>query len=228
MQIKSVCVALPRDVDDGSRSVSTGIFKQPVEGPVRVLDEHLEGDGQADRIHHGGADKAVYAYALEHYPWWERELGRTGMLHGQFGENLTIAGLDEERLCVGDQLAIGSARFVVTQPRVPCFKLGLRFGDRSLPGRFAESLRTGMYLRVLDTGVLRAGERVERIACGRGGVAIRPLFAAWLRPNDTGSRAWLERALQVPELSRAWRESLEQRLARRHVTRTTPDSGDSA
>lgn len=228
MRLVTVSVSLPQDVPDGDRMVPTGIFKRPVTGPVQVEPERLAGDGQADRVHHGGADKAVYAYALEHYRWWERELGRSAMSHGQFGENLTIAGLDETELCLGDQLAIGSACFVITQPRVPCFKLGLRFGDRSMPKRFADSLRPGLYLRVLRTGTLAAGDRVERIAAGRHGVAIRPLFAAWLRPNDAEAQHLLRRALDVPELSQAWRESLEQRLARRHVHRPTGDYGDPA
>ncbi len=227
MQLKTVCVSLPREVPDGTRTVITSIFKQPVEGPVRVLAERMEGDGQADLVHHGGADKAVYAYAHQHYAWWEHALGRAGLAHGQFGENLTIDGLDEDGLCLGDQLAIGSALFTVTQPRVPCFKLGLRFGDRSMPKQFADSLRTGMYLRVLQTGVVTAGDTVALTARGRGNITVRRLFAAWLKPNDTEALGVLKRALDVPELSLAWRGSIEQRLARRHVDGPSPDFGDS-
>lgn len=228
MQLHTISVALPREIPYGERTVATAIFKRPVPGPVRVHAEHLEGDGQADRVHHGGPDKAVYAYALEHYAWWQRELGGAELPHGQFGENLTIAGLDEATLCVGDQLVIGTARFVVTQPRIPCFKLGLRFGDPTMPQRFAAASRSGMYLRVLEQGVVAAGDAVQRVASGRGGVAIRPLFDAWLRPNDPQAQAVLQRALDVPELAADWRESLAKRLARRHLGGSSPTQGDAS
>lgn len=227
MQLTTICVALPRDVPHGDRTVSTGIFKTAVHGPVRVLTEQLEGDGQADRIHHGGPDKAVYAYAAEHYDWWQQELGRDDLVPGHFGENLTIAGLDENELCIGDQLAIGSARFVVTQPRVPCFKLGLRFGDASLPKRFADSLRCGAYLRVLEPGILEAGNPVQRVARGHGQIAIRPLFHAYLHPNEPAAQALLARALTVPELSAEWRTSIDRRLARRDTDGFSPGNGDT-
>lgn len=228
MQLHTISVALPREVPHGGRTVATAIFKRPVSGPVPVYAEHLEGDGQADLVHHGGPDKAVYAYALEHYAWWQRELGRAELPHGQFGENLTIAGLDEETLCIGDQLAIGTARFVVTQPRIPCFKLGLHFGDPTMPQRFAAASRSGMYLRVLEQGVIAAGDAVERVARGRGGVAIRPLFDAWLHPNDAHAQAVLQRALEVPELAADWRVSLAKRLARRHLGDSPSTQGDAS
>lgn len=228
MLLKTISVALPRDVPHGDRMVSTGIFKMAVHGPVRVLAEQLEGDGQADRIHHGGPDKAVYAYAAGHYDWWRRQLGRDDLVPGHFGENLTIDGLDEGELCLGDQLAIGSARFVVTQPRIPCFKLGLRFGDADMPKRFAESLRCGAYLRVLEAGILEAGDPVQRVARGHGQMAIRPLFHAYLHPNEPATRALLARALTVPELSAEWRASIERRLARRHADGLSPDNGDAS
>ena len=215
MRVVAVSVALPRPVAHGRSTVSTGIFKHPVNGPVRVHAEHLEGDGQADRLHHGGPDKAVYAYGLEHYAWWEQTLGCTPLPHGQFGENLTVSGLDESALCVGDQLAIGSARFVITQPRVPCFKLGLRFGDPSMPQRFARSLRSGVYLRVLEQGELSAGDTVDVVAPAKRRINIRALFAAYLTPNERDSQDVLAAALAVPGLSAKWHTQISERLARR-------------
>lgn len=214
MKIVSVNIALPADVRHGERTTRTGIFKQPVTGPVRVGAFNLEGDGQADLVNHGGEHKAVYAYAFDHYAYWRGVLGREEIPCGAFGENLTVAGLDENELCVGDELRAGSAAFVITQPRVPCFKLGIRFADGRMPRLFAESGRTGFYLRVLREGVIEAGDTLEVIGRGRGRVAIGPLFAAYRRPRDAEAAALLERALEVPELSDEWRTEIRQRLAR--------------
>ena len=222
MRLTHIAVGLPRHVPHGERTVATGIFKQTAPGPVRVLSDRLEGDGQADLVHHGGTDKAVYAYAADHYPWWRTELGRDDLVAGHFGENLTVAGLDERKLCLGDQLAIGSAVFAVTQPRIPCFKLGLRFGDSSLPQRFAATWRCGAYLRVVRTGRIAADDAVERVACGRHGLAIGALFHAYLHPNAPAAQTLLSRALDVPELAAAWRVTLEQRLHRRHLGHFPP------
>ena len=139
MILTSVNVGQPAEVAYGNTKVMTGIFKQPIAGAVAVRKLNLDGDGQADLVNHGGEWKAVYAYALEHYGYWEQALGRSSLPYGQFGENLTIAGLDEASLCVGDRLAIGNAVFSITQPRVPCFKLGIRMGDKQMPRMFAES-----------------------------------------------------------------------------------------
>lgn len=143
MRLVSIHVSLPRPVAHGETAVMTGIFKTAVAGTVAVGWLNLAGDGQADLIHHGGESKAVYAYSLDHYAYWRDRLARDELPHGQFGENLTIAGLDESRSCIGDQLQIGNALFAISQPRVPCFKLGIRFSDARLPRLFAQSLRTG-------------------------------------------------------------------------------------
>lgn len=212
MTLKSVNVGLPVEVAHAHAAVMTGIFKQPVTGPVRVRTLNLEGDGQADLIHHGGQSKAVYAYSLDHYAWWCKKLAREDLTCGQFGENLTVAGLDEAKLCVGDQLRIGSAVLTISQPRVPCFKLGIRFGDRRMPKMFAESLRTGVYLRVLQEGSIEAGDAVEVVVQGKGRIAIRSLFDAYFHPDHPASRTLLTRALEVPELSSEWRGHIPQRL----------------
>ncbi|MEP7185659.1 MAG: MOSC domain-containing protein [Rhodanobacter sp.] len=216
MTLISVNVAMPAAVARGDSIVMTGIFKRPVAGAVAVRKLNLDGDGQADLVNHGGESKAVYAYALEHYDYWQEALGRPAMPHGQFGENLTIAGLDEALLCVGDHLAIGEALLAITQPRVPCFKLGIRLGDKTMPRRFAESLRTGCYLRVLREGLVAAGDQVRLVLCDSQRLSIRSLFDAYLKPNDADARGLLKQALEVRGLSPEWRRHITSRLARRH------------
>lgn len=215
MTLISVNVAQPREVVHGDTVVSTGIFKQPVAGAVALRRLNLDGDGQADRVNHGGESKAVYAYSLDHYAWWCAALGRAAMPYGQFGENLTLAGLDEAASCVGDQLRIGDALLSISQPRVPCFKLGIRFGDGQMPRLFAQSLRTGCYLRVLQEGTVQAGDTAQVVARGHGRVSIRALFDAYLKPDDRDARKLLAQALELPELSAEWRGHIGQRLARR-------------
>lgn len=215
MILISVNVARPTEVLHGDASVLTGIFKQPVTGPVAVHKLNLDGDAQADLVHHGGESKAVYAYALEHYDYWQKILDRPAMPYGQFGENLTVAGLDEASLCVGDQLAIGDALFVISQPRVPCFKLGIRMADERMPRLFAQSLRTGVYLRVLREGTLAAGDVVRVQTRSEHRLSIERLFDAYLKPNDAEALALLERALAIPELSPEWHAHISHRLAQR-------------
>lgn len=217
MTVISVNVAPPTEVPHGDASVLTGIFKPPVQGPVAARKLNLEGDGQADLVHHGGESKAVYAYALEHYDYWQKMLDRPAMPYGQFGENLTVAGLDEADLCVGDQLAIGDALFVISQPRVPCFKLGIRMGDKRMPRLFAQSLRTDVYLRVLREGTLAAGDVVQVQARSEHRLSIKRLFDAYLKPTDADALALLKHALDIPELSPQWHAHISDRLARRPV-----------
>jgi len=212
MRLVSVNVSNPVEVRYGERLIRTGIFKAPVAGPVRVHSGNLAGDGQADLDNHGGEHKAVYAYSLDHYGYWRNTLGREDMPYGQFGENLTVSGLDESESCVGDQIRIGSALFTITQPRVPCFKLGIRLGDAKMPKLFSESARPGFYLKVVREGVLEAGDTVEVLQRGHGRVAIRPLFEAYLRPGDKDAARILMRALEVPELSPEWRAQIAKRL----------------
>jgi len=214
MKLISVNVALPTAVQYGQSPIKTGIFKRPVSGPVRVWTYNLEGDGQADLDNHGGPHKAVYAYSTDHYAYWREALGRDDMDWGEFGENLSIAGLDESEHCIGDRLQIGTAVFAVTQPRVPCYKLGIRFGDERMPKMFSQAARTGFYLSVLRTGVIEAGDAVELVGRGYRRVAVRPLFEAWMRSGGEDAARTLEQALEVPELSPAWRARIEKRLGR--------------
>jgi MOSC domain-containing protein YiiM len=176
---------------------------------------NLDGDGQADLRVHGGADKAVYAYPYEHYAFWGAELGRNDFAHGQFGENFTITGWLEDAVCIGDEFQIGAARVQVTQPRSPCFKLGIRMSDDQFPARFAAANRTGFYLRVLQEGRVNAGDTIERVAHDAGSLSVRDVFR--LR-HDCGTRAEYQRAARLLALTPSWRAVFEKRLAEKQFS----------
>jgi len=209
MKLISINIGRPRPVPHEGRVVSTGIFKEPMAGPVFLRRLNLDGDGQADLRVHGGADKAVYAYPFEHYAFWAGELGRDDFAHGQFGENFTITGWLEDAVCIGDEFRIGAARVQVTQPRSPCFKLGIRMNDDQFPARFAAANRTGFYLRVLQEGRVAAGDAIERVAHDAGSLSVRDVFR--LR-HDRGTREEYERAARLSALSPSWRAVFEKRL----------------
>ncbi len=197
-RIVSVNVGEPRDVPWRGELVSTSIFKEPVAGRVRVAGLNLDGDRQADLSVHGGPDKAVYAYPVEHYPAWERELGRP-LAWGAFGENLTVAGLPlEDQLCIGDRLQAGSTEFLVVQPRLPCFKLGIRFGDPGMLRRFLVSGRTGYYLRVLSEGDVGAGDQIELVGRHPEGLPVSEITR--LLTRNRHDAAMLRRAVGVDAL----------------------------
>ncbi|HKI97717.1 MAG TPA: MOSC domain-containing protein [bacterium] len=211
MRLVAVSVGLPREVRDEKRGVvRTGIWKVPVEGPVRVGRVNLAGDGQADLVNHGGEHKAVYAYPIEHYPRWRRELGRDDLAPGGFGENLTTEGLLESAVGIGDRFRIGSAVLEASQPRTPCFKLGLRLGDPGIVKRFLASGRCGIYFRVVEEGELTAEAAIERIAYGAGGMTVAEVN--WLMhwaPND---RAGAARAAALEALAPDWRAEFAARV----------------
>lgn len=211
MVIRSVNVGRPRPLAVGDRTVPSGIVKEPVSGRVAVGTTNLDGDGQADLTVHGGVNKAVYAYPIEHYAHWETALGRTDLVPGFFGENLTTEGLLEEDVLVGDVLRIGSALFEVSQPRVPCFKLVARVGDPAFAKPFLVSGRVGFYLRVLEQGELGAGDAVTRERRGEGGLSIRAATA--LRSDGAGAGD-LARAAATPALADVWRASFAARAER--------------
>ena len=163
MRIVSVNVGQPRKVIWRDQEVVTGIFKSPVEGPVMVRRLNLEGDRQADLENHGGRNKAVYAYPAGHYPAWRKELPNLELPWGAFGENFTVEGLKEEEVCIGDEFRFGHAVLAVTQPRVPCYKLGIRMGRDDMVKLFLQSNRPGVYFRVVEEGLVTNGDLVERI-----------------------------------------------------------------
>lgn len=210
MRLVSVNVSPGRTVRWKGRDVDTGIFKEPVTGPVRVGRDNLEGDRQSDLRVHGGEYKAVYSYASEHYAWWRGELGRD-LPSGTFGENLTTEGFPEEEACVGDRFRVGSALLEAVQPRFPCFKLGLRFGDDSIIERFLESGRWGVYFRVVEEGVLRAGDGMTPVGRGPARFPVPGMLRLLLSEAKPGETP--ERALASPGLPPAWREKFSAMLA---------------
>lgn len=210
MKLLSISRGMPRTVDHGGRPVLTGIYKAPVEGPVAVSAMGLEGDGQADLSNHGGLDKAIYAYTLENHQYWRRELNRPDMPHGQFGENFTVSGMPDEAVHVGDVFRIGGILTQVSQPRVPCFKLGLRMGMPEFVGMFMTSGRVGFYLRVLETGTVRGGDAIELVKADGEGLNIRDCMLALA--EGPRQQEIIRRALSVEALSGAWRADLQSRL----------------
>jgi MOSC domain-containing protein YiiM len=209
MELLAISLAEPRQVEHNGRRVSTGIFKQPVAGPVRATALGLEGDVQVDRENHGGHDKAIYAYTVENYRFWERELGREPLPFGQFGENFTVRGMPDDAVHIGDVFGIGPLRVQVTQPRVPCFKLGIRMGDPGFVETFLRSGRVGFYLRVLEEGEVEAGQPIIRIAEDGEQLTIRDAMLALLK--GPRQQDIIDRALRIDALSDAWREDLQKR-----------------
>ncbi|MDB6016997.1 MAG: molybdenum cofactor biosysynthesis protein [Pedosphaera sp.] len=214
MKLLSVNISLPKVVSIDDKLVATGIFKEPVAGRVRLHSLSLAGDGQADLENHGGIHKAVYAYPHEHYDYWSRELGRQDFTFGQFGENLTVTGLIEDQVHIGDMFRIGEALLEVTQPRVPCFKLASKMQMTSFPKLFAASGRTGFYLRVLAEGEIGAGDPIERVKTDARGLTVRALMD--LMYFDRDNFALMETAVAIPALTPGWRDKLKQRLAAKH------------
>ncbi|MEP6915914.1 MAG: MOSC domain-containing protein [Acidobacteriota bacterium] len=210
MKLISVNVGGPRDVDWHGRPVQTSIWKDPVEGRVPLRRLNLEGDQQSDLSVHGGPHKAVYLYPIEHYARWARELPEIEFPLGAFGENFTTEGLLEDDVAIGDRFKVGTAELVVTQPRMPCFKLGIRFGRDDMVKRFLRSGRSGYYVAVVREGVVGRGDAIERLSRDRRGVSIADVFALYGR--DAGNRALLERVVDHPGLPESWRELFRQRL----------------
>ncbi len=181
MRVRVVNVGKPRTVAWKGRSVSTGFFKSPVRGDVRLSRLNLEGDGQADLRVHGGAEKAVYAYPWEHYAVWQNEMPDVVFTPGAFGENLTVEGLLEDAVEIGDQFQVGTAVLTATQPRTPCYKLGVRFGRDDMVRRFALARRPGMYFRVEQEGTLHQGVAITRVAQSGSGLTVLAMFDMMLR-----------------------------------------------
>lgn len=210
MRVVSVNTAKPRGVEWRGRAVRTAIFKEPVAGRVRVGRMNLDGDGQADLSVHGGLDKAVYVYPAEHYSFWAEELGRE-LPWGSFGENLTVVGLPlEDELAIGDRIHAGSAALVVVQPRLPCFKLGIRFGDPRMVKRFLAAERTGYYTRVATEGEVAAGDQAAVVARHPAAVPVSEITRLYLRDRD--DTVGLRRVLGVDALPDDWRPYFEELL----------------
>jgi MOSC domain-containing protein YiiM len=210
MKVLSVNVALPRLIVWKGQTVNTGIFKKPVAGPVMMRTLDLDGDRQADLSVHGGPHKAVYAYPSEHYELWRKEFPEMELPWGQFGENLTTEGLNEQDTHIGDVLRIGRATAQVTQPRVPCFKLAAKFKRDDILRRFLQSGRSGFYFSVIEEGLVAAGDEIERIREDENGIAVSDINKLFNHGTDT---AWMRRVIQLEALPLDWREHFAEYLA---------------
>lgn len=210
MKILSLQVGGPREVEHQGRTVLTSIYKFPVTGRVPVDRLNIAGDQQSDLTVHGGFDKAVYAYPSEHYPLWREEDPGLDLPWGAFGENLTTEGLSEETVHIGDRLRAGTAEFVVTQPRMPCFKLAIRLDRPAIGKPFLQSRRTGFYLRVLKEGEIAAGDPIEVIGRDEHGVSVAEIVS--LYTTERHNQELLRRAVQLPALPEEWRDYFGQNL----------------
>jgi MOSC domain-containing protein YiiM len=210
VKVVSVNVGSPRQVDWRGRKVLTSIWKTPAKGRVRVEKLNLAGDQQADLSVHGGPDKAVYVYPSEHYKFWSREFPSMDLPWGAFGENLTTEGLLEGEMKIGDHIRIGSAECAVTQPRMPCYKLGIRFGREDMVKRFLRSGRTGFYLSVLCEGEVGGGDSIEFTVRDPHEVTVADIAA--LYGHDADNQTLLQRAVDLPALPASWRDYFRKRL----------------
>jgi ferredoxin-NADP reductase/MOSC domain-containing protein YiiM/ferredoxin len=201
----SVNVGKPKDVPWQGKTVFTGVFKDPVTGPRRVRRLNVDGDGQGDLAGHGGEQRAVFVYQSESYRYWERELGRDDFAYGQFGENFTIDGLSDDEVCIGDRYRIGGALFEVTQPRVTCYRVGIRMNDPRVPALLVSHHRPGFYFRVLEEGDVEAGDEILKVASGPEQVTVAQIDALLYLPGHP--RQELLRALRIPALSPGWQAS---------------------
>lgn len=215
MKLVSVNVGLPREVTWHGKLVTTGIFKQPVTGRVALHKLNLDGDRQADLTVHGGEYKAVYCYPISHYDYWKKELPGRELPLAIFGENFTVDGPLEDTVHIGDQFSIGSAEVVVTQPRLPCYKLGIRFGDDTMVHRFLDSGKSGFYLAVTREGEVGAGDEIKLTSSDSNAVpvsAINRLYVVKTYSDDDLNM--IQRALRVAALTESWKEYFRERLQR--------------
>ena len=212
MKIISVNVGLPRLVENNGDPVSTGIFKEPVAGRVMLRTLNLDGDRQADLSVHGGPSKAVYAYPSEHYDYWRKELPGMKLPWGMFGENFTTAGLFESELNIGDKFRIGSAMAMVTEPRMPCYKLAIRFGRSDMVKRFLASGRSGFYLAVLQEGEVGAGDPIELIEKSPDSLTVSDITA--LYTHEKHNVGLLRRAIEIAALPESWRSHFQHQVAK--------------
>src|SRR5271170_2603850 len=204
-RLLSVNVGLPRDIVWRDRTVRTGIWKDPVRGRCRVGKLNLDGDGQGDLAGHGGKRRAVFVYQIESYRYWQEQLHRTDFVYGQFGENLTVEGLPDDGVYIGDRYRIGSALFEVTQPRVTCYRVGIRMNEPRMAAFLTSSGRPGFYFRVLQEGEVGVGDEIVKVEEGKERMSVAEVNALLYSPRHP--RDQLERASQIAALSPGWRSS---------------------
>jgi ferredoxin-NADP reductase/MOSC domain-containing protein YiiM/ferredoxin len=215
----SVNIGMPKDVPWQGKTVFTGVFKDPVTGPRRVRRLNVDGDGQGDLAGHGGEQRAVFVYQIDSYRYWERELGRTDFVYGQFGENFTVEGLSDDEVCIGDRYQIGTAVFEITQPRVTCYRVGIRMNDPRIPALLVSHRRPGFYFRVLEEGEVHAGDEILKLASGPERMSVAEVNALLYVPGHP--RQQLLRTLRIPALSPGWQASF------RALVEGEPGSGNA-
>ena len=211
-KILSINVSLPKEIDFEGQKVTTGIFKEPIEGRIMLRTLNLDGDKQADLTVHGGPDKAVYAYPIEHYEFWRKVYPNMEMPNGMFGENFTIEGLMEIDVNVGDIFRIGSSKVVATQPRMPCYKLGVKFGRMDVLKKFLASGRSGIYFKVLEEGEVGAGDSIIQIKKDINQVGISDIVR--LYASDREDIKMMRRAVKVEALPEGWKDYFYEQLRR--------------
>ncbi|HDR7779543.1 MOSC domain-containing protein [Bacillus cereus group sp. MYBK29-1] len=209
-QLLSLNIGLPKEVTYGGKVIHTGINKKQVKEPVYLSFVKFNGDGQADLVHHGGVDKAVCVYTGDHYPYWEKELNQD-LVYGAFGENITVSGMREEDVCIGDMFELGQAIVQVTQPRQPCFKLAKKYNIPKLPLYFQETGYTGFYFRVLKEGWVSSVDTLKRLQSDPKSVSVA--FANRIMHKEKQNVEGVKRILEVNALSSSWRKSFEKRIS---------------
>ena len=222
MKLLSVNVSLPKEIESKGKTVRTGIFKEPVQGRVKVKSLNIEGDGQADLVGHGGEFRAVYVYSFDNYAYWEHELDRSDFKFGQFGENFTVEGMLDENVHVGDRFRIGSGLFEVTQPRVPCYKLAIKMGIEGFYSQILESGRLGFYFRVLEEGEVGVGDTIERIKLDPVGLNI--VEANKLMYFDKDNLDGAKKSLAIEAFSPGWKATFEGRISKAKLSTITGES----
>src|SRR5215467_11023442 len=206
-RLLSVNVGLPRDITWQGRTVHTAIWKAPVEGPRMVRGLNIDGDGQGDLAGHGGEHRAVFVYQIDSYRYWQNKLSRSELSYGQFGENFTVDGLSDDEVCIGDRYRIGGALFEVTQPRVTCYRVGIRMNEPQMAALLVAHGRPGFYFRVLEEGEVEAGDEIVQVATDPECMTVFEINALLYMPEHP--RSQLERALRIPALSAGWRASFQ-------------------
>src|SRR5215468_10416923 len=225
-RLLSVNVALPRDITWQGRTVHTAIWKAPVEGPRMVRGLNIDGDGQGDLAGHGGEHRAVFVYQIDSYRYWQNKLDRDDFTYGQFGENFTVDGLSDKEVCIGDRYRIGGALFEVTQPRVTCYRVGIRMNEPQMAALLVAHSRPGFYFRVLEEGEVGAGDEIARAAAAPARMTVAEINALLYKPGHPRER--LEQALRIPALSAGWRASFQALLDRQRSGAGNPGLAPAA
>ncbi len=211
MRVISVNVGLPRQVIYGGQIITTSIFKDSIRERVKLGKMNLDGDKQSDLKVHGGIEKAVYSYPMEHYDYWKKQYPKIDMPWGMFGENLTTEGLIEDSVNIGDQYQIGSSKLIVTQPRIPCYKLGIKFGQMDIVKKFMTGVRPGIYFKVLQEGEVGSGDDIELIYQDKDSVTVNDIVRLYI-DNDDGDIDTMERATRISSLPEGWKIHFRQKI----------------